>query len=788
MVETALLAEQIAADLAAQPAPSPGGTAPAAQPVSSAPGARTDPGRTQDGCPSKGQIQAVLALFDEGATVPFIARYRKERTGGLDEVEIRSIEQTRETVERREGRRAAIRAELEKQGVLSPELERRLAAAASAAELEDLYAPYRPKRKTRASTAAEAGLTPVAAAILLNRTADPGELALRYCNAEAGFESAERVLAGAGDIIAEVIAEHPDIRAAARELFEAEAVLAAQRKRGVTPEGEALQFQDYFEHSERAGTAPSHRVLAMFRGEKAGVLSVSACPRAATVHDMVLAMVLRRGVAYDHLGPEFTGSVEGGDVVGAGDAGGGAADGGRPQGPAVAGAYNAACHELLERSVTDACDRLLIPAMESEFRSTLRKRAESTAIAVFARNLEELLMAPPLPNTAILAIDPGLRTGCKVACLDRHGDLVATATIYPLKPHNKTEAAAEQLRKLVTRHAIGAVAVGNGTGGRDVQHFVESLSLDAPMIPVNESGASVYSASRLAREEFPEQDVAMRGAISIGRRLADPLSELVKIDPKSIGVGQYQHDVHQKALKRALDDTVLSCVNRVGVDLATASAPLLSYVSGLSARLARAIVEHRSARGGFTNRRQLLEVTGFGEKTFEQAAGFLRVRNGDEPLDAGAVHPERYELVRRMATDLGVTVAQLIAEPDTRRGIELERYADGEVGIPTLKDIMQELEKPGRDPRGVLEPVRFADVHTLEDLTTGMKLPGIVTNIAAFGAFVDIGVHQDGLVHISKLAKRFVKDPHEVVKIGMPVTVTVLEVDMTRKRISLSMV
>ncbi len=750
--------------------------------------------------PSAKQIEATLRLFDDGATVPFIARYRKERTGGLDEVALRAIEHARETVTTRESRRATIRASLEKQGVLTPELEKRLTAAKTVTELEDIYTPYRPKRKTRASVAAGAGLTPLAAAILLNRVSDPHSLAEQHLNPDAGITDGAAALHGAEDIIAEAVAEHPDIRAAVRELFEAEAVLSAARKRGVKAEGEALQFQDYFEHSERAARAPSHRVLAMLRGEKAGFLRLSAQPRAAAVHDVALALVLRRKVGYEHLGAEFgatrpdngaTATADGGradtaagNVV---DAAGGRAAGERAAERHVDSGYNPQCREIVQRAVLDGCDRLLIPSLETELRASLRRRAEQTAIAVFARNLEELLMSPPLPETAIIAIDPGLRTGSKVACLNRHGDLVATTTVYPLAPHHKTAQAATKLRELVGQHEIGAVAVGNGTGGREMQQFVEELALQVPAVMVNESGASVYSASQLAREEFPEEDVAMRGAISIGRRLADPLSELVKIDPKSIGVGQYQHDVDQKALKRSLDETVLSCVNRVGVDLAAAGAPLLSYVSGLTPRLAEAIVRHRASIGGFRNRRELLEVPGFGAKTFEQAAGFLRIRGGDEPLDAGAVHPERYELVRRMAADLEVTVEELIARPEVRSRIELERYQDHEVGLPTLRDILAELEKPGRDPRGVLEPVRFADVHRLEDLEPGMKLPGVVTNIAAFGAFVDIGVHQDGLVHISKLADRYVRDPHEIVKIGMQVSVTVLEIDTARRRISLAM-
>ena len=600
---------------------------------------------------------------------------------------------------------------------------------------------------------------------LRNVFPDPAALrreAQRYADAAAEALSVETALAGASDILAEWIAEHPDVRSAVRDLFVRSAELRSTKRRGVAADGPAAHYRDYFDHHEPAARAPSHRVLAVCRGEAEGHLSLTVRPSSATVEDVVSALVLRRRVDWSHLGVDVPSPA--------------------------AGPYGAVCGPLMLQALRDGCERLLVPSLESEYRGTLTRRADEEAIAVFARNLDELLMAPPLSDTAILALDPGLRTGCKLVCLDRRGDLLESATIFPLPPVSRTDEAANTVRALVQRHAIEAVAVGNGTGGREAQAFLEGLGLAIPVVPVSESGASVYSASDLAREEFPDHDVTVRGAISIGRRLADPLSELVKIDPKSIGVGQYQHDVDQKLLKKALDEVVLSCVNRVGVDVNSAGWPLLAYVSGVGPRLAHAIVQTRVERGGFRSRHELLSVSGLGPKAFEQCAGFLRIRGGDEPLDGGAVHPERYPLVRTMASDLGVTVTDLMRDEAVRARLDLDRYVGAEVGLPTLRDIIVELEKPGRDPRGVFEPVRFADVHSMADLTPGMKLPGVVTNIAAFGAFVDIGVHQDGLVHISKLADRFVRDPHEVVSIGAGVTVTVVDVDVARKRISLSMV
>ncbi len=715
-------------------------------------------------------IRAVVELLDEGATVPFIARYRKERTGNADEGVIRSIEDALKQVRTREARRTAVRASLEKLGMLSEELSARLNAAPDISSIEDLYAPYKPKRKTRASVAIEAGYAPLAYAVLCGGPQDalPVPSSTAPEDAVAGAAAAEEAVAGAVDILAEWFSEHPDIRAALRQLFTRSAVLSARKKRGLKEDAENSRFQDYFEHAEPAARAPSHRILAMFRGEAEDVLRLSARPDEEASRRLLLELVSGRHrqygkLSWEHIPEDLRVSTE----------------------PTVP--FKAERTALLERAVGECCSRLIVPQLENELRGVLKERADVAAVEIFARNLYELLMAPPLPDTALLALDPGLRTGCKVVCLDARGAYLESAAVFPLVPHKRTEEAARIIRALVARHGSRAVAVGNGTGGREALAFVESLELGIPAISVSEAGASVYSASDTAREEFPELDVTVRGAISIGRRLADPLSELVKIDPKAIGVGQYQHDVDQKRLQERLDAVVLSCVNRVGVDLNTAGKALLSYVSGMSARLADAVVKYRGEIRGFKNRKELLRVTGLGPKSFEQAAGFLRIRGGDEPLDAGAVHPERYDLVRRMARDQGLTPAELMSHADARSNIDLESYVSHDVGLPTLRDIMQELEKPGRDPRGVLETVRFADVHELSDLSPGMRLPGVVTNITAFGAFVDVGVHQDGLVHISKLADRFVSDPHEVVQIGKQVMVTVLDVDEGRKRVSLSM-
>lgn len=689
------------------------------------------------------QAAAVLSLLEDGATVPFIARYRKEATGGLDEVKIISIRDRAAQLEELSKRREAILKSLTEQEKLTPELDRAVRDAKTLSALEDLYLPYRPKRRTRAVIAKEKGLEPLADLLAAGATDDPEAAAAPFVNAENGVANAEEALSGARDIIAERMSEDAAARDEIRKLFRAHAFISS--KAGKKKDGDAAKYADYASWSESAREAPSHRVLAMLRGEREGYLSVHARPD----DERAVGLLERRFVK----GPRATAAQ-------------------------------------LGLAVRDGYDRLLAPSMENELLQELRSRAETEAIRVFAENLRELLLAPPLGRKAVLAVDPGLRTGCKVVCLDRQGKLLEHTAVFPLEPHRREREAAAEIKKLVKKHDIEAIAVGNGTGGREAIAFLKSLDLGGPVpvIMVNESGASVYSASETARKEFPEHDVTVRGAVSIGRRLMDPLSELVKIDPKSIGVGQYQHDVDQKALKAALDDVVVSCVNAVGVELNTASAELLRYVSGLSERLARTIVEYRNANGPFGNRNELLAVSGMGPKTFEQAAGFLRIRDGDNPLDASAVHPESYRIVERMANDLSVPLSGLIGNRDLVSKIRLAAYVGGQAGLPTLTDIAAELAKPGRDPREPFERFEYAEsVHTIGDLAAGMTLPGIVTNVTNFGAFVDIGVHQDGLVHISELADRYVTDAREVVRVNQKVTVTVLAVDTDRKRISLSM-
>lgn len=689
------------------------------------------------------QAAAALSLLEDGATVPFIARYRKEATGGLDEVEIISIRDRAAQLEELSRRRDAILKSLSEQEKLTPELERAVREAKTLSSLEDLYLPYRPKRRTRAVIAKEKGLEPLADLLAAGTSADPAAAAAPFVNEENGVANLEEALAGARDIIAERVSENAAARDEIRKLFGAHAFIAS--KAGKKKDGDAAKFADYVSWSESVREAPSHRVLAMLRGEREGYLSVHARPD----DERAVGLLERRFV----------------------------------KGPRAAAAQ-------LELAVRDGYDRLLAPSIENELIQELKSRAEAEAIRVFAENLRELLLAPPLGRKAVLAVDPGLRTGCKVVCLDRQGKLLEYTAVFPLEPHRREREAAAAIEKLAKKHDIEAIAVGNGTGGREALAFLKTLELGGriPVIMVNESGASVYSASETARKEFPDHDVTVRGAVSIGRRLMDPLSELVKIDPKSIGVGQYQHDVDQKALKAALDDVVSSCVNAVGVELNTASAELLRYVSGLSERLALKIVEYRNENGAFRNRSELRSVSGMGPKTFEQAAGFLRIRDGSNPLDASAVHPESYHIAERMARDLSVPLSDLIGSQELVAKIRLAAYAEGSVGLPTLTDIAAELAKPGRDPREPFERFEYAEgVHGIADLAAGMTLPGIVTNVTNFGAFVDIGVHQDGLVHISELADRYVKDAREVVKVNQKVTVTVLAVDAERKRISLSM-
>ncbi len=697
-------------------------------------------------------VAATARLLAEGATVPFIARYRKEATGSLDEVAVTSI---RDRLAQRidlEARRASILKSLEERKLLTPELARQIGAADTMSALEDAFAPFRPKRRTRAMIAKEKGLEPLADWLLANQSA-PADLqteAARFVVASADKDkavpTAEDALAGARDILAERFSEDAGARRAVRALFERGALLASKLITGADAKPEAQKYRDYFAWSEPLARVPSHRLLAMRRGEAEGYL--------------LLRVTVDEGPAIGLLEQRF--------VTGGG-------------GPA----------EHVRRACADGYQRLLASQMETEARIASKKVADTEAIRVFAENIRELLMAPPLGQRKVLAIDPGFRTGCKLAVLDAQGKLLFDDVVHLAGGSDlQLRQARERVHKIVAHFGIEAVAIGNGTASRETEAFIAACGLPKSVlvVMVNESGASVYSASEVAREEFPDKDITVRGAVSIGRRLMDPLAELVKIDPKSIGVGQYQHDVDQGALKRALDDTVISCVNRVGVEVNTASKRLLSYVSGLNATVAENIVRFRNEHGPFASRAALKKVPRLGDKTFEQAAGFLRIRGAANPLDASAVHPESYPVVERMARDAGCEVGDLVKDATRRTRIQPERYVTDTIGLPTLHDIMAELAKPGRDPRHQFETVRFAEgVAKPDDLKPGMRLPGIVTNVTAFGAFVDVGVHQDGLVHISQLADTFVKDPGSVVKAGQRVQVTVLEVDLERKRIALSL-
>jgi uncharacterized protein len=691
------------------------------------------------------QIAATARLFAEGATVPFIARYRKEATGSLDEVVVTGIRERLLGLAELDQRREAILKSLTERQLLTDELQAAVSRAATLNELEDVYQPYRPKRRTKATIAREQGLEPLADLLFQQSGAcDPVAVAREFVSADKGVADGEAALAGARDILAERISDDARARAALRELFWKQAVVKSKVLTG--KEAEAAKFKDYFDWSEPLATIPSHRLLAIRRGESEGFLML----RMAPPEEEILPL----------LEPLFV----------------------KGQSPAAA---------QVRLAVADSYKRLLGSAIEVEVRIESKKRADTEAIRVFSENLRELLLSSPLGRKNVLAIDPGFRTGCKVVCLDRQGKLLHHDVVYPTAASaGSVREAGEALLSMIKVHQIEAVAIGNGTAGRETEAFVKALKLPAaiPVVMVNESGASIYSASEAARDEFPDQDLTVRGAVSIGRRLMDPLAELVKLDPKSIGVGQYQHDVDQPALKRSLDDVVMSCVNGVGVELNTASKQLLGYVSGLGPLLAENIVAYRNEHGPFKSRAELREVPRLGPKAFEQAAGFLRIRDGEHPLDGSAVHPERYPLVDRMAKDLNCTVKDLLRDAGTRQRIQPASYVTDSVGLPTLTDILAELARPGRDPRRQFEAFAFqAGVEKMEDLKPGMKLPGIVTNVTAFGAFVDVGVHQDGLVHVSQLADRFVKDPAEVVKVHQKVMVTVVEVDLPRKRIALSM-
>jgi protein Tex len=706
------------------------------------------------------QVRAVRVFLDDGATVPFIARYRKEATGSLDEVQIATIRDRLEQLEEVDQRREAIVKSLEERNLLTDELKKKLGAAETLTVLEDIYLPFRPKKRTRATIAKEKGLEPLADLIFQNQAnaeLNPLTEAQRFVvegeNEEKAVRTVEDALAGARDILAERTNDDEGARTRIRELFQAKGVLSSKVMTGREEEG--AKFKDYFDWSEPATKAPSHRILAIRRGESEGFLYFRIQPPEEEGL-AIMELLFVRG--------------------------------------------KSSCAEQVKLAAHDGYKRLLKISMETEARIALKKRADEEAIKVFSDNIRELLMAAPLGRKKVLAVDPGFRTGCKVVCLDAQGKLLHHDVVYPEPAvakamagkqgsRNASEAAAK-IRAYCDHFQIEAIAIGNGTGGRETETFIRGLGLPKTIaiVMVNESGASVYSASDVARQEFPDHDVTVRGAVSIGRRLMDPLAELVKIDPKSIGVGQYQHDVDQRALKRSLDDVVMSCVNNVGVELNTASPQILAYVSGLNAQLAENIVTYRNANGPFVDRRQLLKVPRLGPKTFQQAAGFLRIREGTHPLDASAVHPESYAIVDRMAGDRGCSVRDLMRDDALRKGIRLDRYITDAIGLPTLTDIISELAKPGRDPREQFEIFSFTEgVNKLEDLKPGLKLPGIVTNVTAFGAFVDIGVHQDGLVHISELSDSFVKNPADVVKVHQKVQVTVLEVDLPRKRIALSM-
>lgn len=691
---------------------------------------------------SNKQVEATLELLDGGATVPFISRYRKEATGSLDEVQVAAIRDRIAQLRELDKRRESILKSIKDQGKLTDELEKQINEALTLTELEDIYLPYKPKRKTRASVAKEKGLEPLAVQLFEQNKFDVFAEAEKFIDAEKGVNNTEEALTGARDIMAEWVSENKDARVKIRTLFVDKGSITT--KVIESKKEEAQKYKDYFEWSEPIKTAPSHRLLAMRRGEKEGFL--------------LLDMLPEEEAAISILEDQF-----------------------------VKGRNEAT--EQVKLAVKDSYKRLLRPSIETEVRISTKEKADEEAIKVFADNARQLLMAPALGEKTVLALDPGFRTGCKAVILDKQGKLLENDTIYPHEPQRKTSEAAATIKYAVEKFKIEAIAIGNGTAGRETEEFVRSLKLpNVQIVMVNESGASIYSASEVAREEFPDKDVTVRGAVSIGRRLMDPLAELVKVDPKSIGVGQYQHDVDQNKLQHSLDDVVISSVNSVGVELNTASKQLLSYVSGLGDTLAQNIIEYRNQNGAFKSRTELKKVARLGDKAFEQAAGFLRIRGAKNPLDCSAVHPEAYEIVEKMAADLNCKVADLMKDAELRRKIKPQTYVTETVGLPTLNDIINELAKPGRDPREQFEAFSFQEgVNKMEDLRLGMKLPGIVTNLTAFGAFVDIGVHQDGLVHISQITDKFITNPSEVLKVAQKVMVTVTEVDINRKRIALTM-
>lgn len=691
---------------------------------------------------SEKQVTQVLQLFSEGATIPFIARYRKEATGSLDEVQIAEIDELQKQFAAFDARKESILKTLEEQGDLSQELRANIEKCTTLTELEDAYLPFKKKRVTKASKAKALGLEPLAGAIMKQQSNDVEALANRFVKGDVG--SIEEALQGARDIIAEWVSERSAARNIIRKLFQHEAIIESKVIKGKEAEGE--KFKDYFEYSEPLRRAAGHRILALRRGEDEGFIRSSIAPPKEN--------------ALERLERYFVNS-------------------------------NNECSDHIKLAIKDSYSRLLGPSIETEFRNKSKEKADDEAIHIFAENLRQLLLAPPVGGKRTLAIDPGFRTGCKVVCLDENGNLLHNETIYPHPPQRETAKAASKVAQLVTTYKLEVIAIGNGTAGRETEQFIQMnvrLPKGVQAYVVSEAGASIYSASKVAREEFPDYDVTVRGAVSIGRRLMDPLAELVKIDAKSIGVGQYQHDVDQKKLKEKLDQVVMSVVNQVGVNVNTASKHLLQYVSGLGPKLAENMVAYRKENGSFESRAQLKKVTGLGAKAFEQSAGFLRIPNAKNPLDNSAVHPESYAIVEKMAKDSKLKVAELIQNKEAVDALDLAKYTNAEIGMPTLIDIAEELKKPGRDPRGKSKVFEFSrDVKTIDDLREGLVLPGIVTNLTKFGAFVDVGVKQDGLVHVSQLADRFVSDPTEVVKLHQQVTVKVLEVDTQRKRIAFTM-
>ncbi len=682
------------------------------------------------------QVESVLALLEEGATIPFIARYRKDRTCALDEVVIQKIQDESRILKAFIERKAAIEKSITDQGKMTDTLQQKLNGALTLVELEDIYLPYKPKRKTKAQSAREKGLEPFALLILEQKPMDLAKSAQFFFNDE--IKTVDEALQGARDIIAEMINEDESVRSKMRKLFEDTARMESKVLSG--KETGAIKFKDYFDFSEKISTIPSHRILAVLRGFTEGYLRMEISPQ----ENDVLELMERQFVKS---------SGESADEI--------------------------------KRAVKDSWRRLLQPGMETEFRTALKIKADEEAITVFAENLRQLLLSSPLGSKRILAIDPGYRTGCKVVCLDEQGNFQKSDLIF-IHEVNKAEEAENKIRGMVEKYRIEAIAIGDGTAGRETDQFIKKLNLGIPAFLVNEDGASVYSASVTAREEFPDQDITVRGSISIGRRLMDPLAELVKIDPKSIGVGQYQHDVNQARLKERLDQTVISCVNAVGVNLNTAGRQLISYVSGIGEGLAENIINHRNEIGQFTDRRQLLNVPRLGEKAFEQCAGFLRIHKGKNPLDESAVHPEAYDIVERIALDVGMEVKSLVGKDELIKKIDAGKYVSENIGELTIKDILNELRKPGLDPRTELEPFEFANIYKIEDVKVGMIVPGMVTNITRFGAFIDIGVKQDGLVHVSEIANKFITDPNEILKLNDKVQVKVTEVDIARKRIALS--